>query len=133
MKYIKLFESFESGIEEISNPLLMRDLIGRFKGHEPFNNRERNFFIKIFVKGKKFDFYKMSKLKASRVSVHLMCPPSNKELYLIFHKYKDDYYSIRLSTPDRERLFVIDSYDDLVYFINNKLLRLYRVFFSKTT
>lgn len=120
MIYLKLFEGFGSGVEEIhGNSWWVRDqVMRRYNGSDYFNRYELKFFRNFFIKSDKYDFFGVSgeKLKGRSVDgVELSgerrtmfraryMPTDNRlnPIEIKITRLKDEYFMVEISCLSRE-------------------------------
>ena len=120
MKYLKLFESFGSGVEELEGyPWRIRnDFSRQCGGTDFFTKRELGFFREFFVKSDKNDFFRISGEKLSgraadgtplsgerRSTFRARYMPVDNRINPIdirITRFKDDYFMVEISCMSNE-------------------------------
>ncbi len=139
MKYIKEYNSYNTGVEELGSNL-WRSLyqVQKKYGHSFFTKRELDFFHNFFTKSDIHDFFQVSgtsKPRRSNFNFRYMSSidPINP-IKVRIHRLGDDYYYIsieflindqskyseynRSNKPD-SMSYLIDNFDDLVDFLKD--------------
>jgi hypothetical protein len=119
MKYLKLWESFDKGIEEWDLNWQTRNQIMRqTHGTDFFTKRELDFFRQFFVKTERDDFFRVSGEKLSgkapdgtplsgerRSTFRARYMPGDNQINPIevsITRLKDDYFMVEISCLDKE-------------------------------
>lgn len=125
MRYLKLFESFESGIEELNmDKWTALSYMSKNRGFEHFNKRELYLFGQKLAKTKDLDFYKRSDVykdkKRYKVVVWFKFP-SSVGSHISFYKFRDDYYLAVIEVQGKKyqcKCFEIDTIEGLCEWID---------------